>query len=228
MEENQLKILEDRINNAISFIGRLKDRERTLVSEKGQVEQRVKELETLLEEKDLKIEALRENQLFLKNKIETILDKLEGLASVDPASGQNNEEDGAFHQESKEAGPIHEESGEKLPHTAVHSFTGPNQTESGKNVSFDEDNPSGNESGSEDFSVQPDQDSGRNDQNDQDEESGIIVEENLVDLKEDESYGSQDTVPDKGPAPDSDDTERKEEQHGKDGNNLFDNPFIQM
>ncbi len=83
MEENQLKILEERINNAISFIESMKSREKALVEEKQSLETKTAELEDAVRDRDLKIEALQENQLFLKNKIETILDKLEALAGLE-------------------------------------------------------------------------------------------------------------------------------------------------
>ncbi len=83
MEENQLKILEERINNAISFIESMKSREKALVEEKQSLETKTAELEEAVEDRDLKIEALQENQLFLKNKIEAILDKLEALAGLE-------------------------------------------------------------------------------------------------------------------------------------------------
>lgn len=90
MEDNQLKVLEQRINNAVTFIENLKSREKALRDEKEQLEKRLLSLQRVVEEKDLKIEALRENQLFLKNKIETILDKLEGLASLESTAEQGS------------------------------------------------------------------------------------------------------------------------------------------
>jgi hypothetical protein len=83
MEEKQLKILEERINNAISFIENLKSREKTLVDEKEELERSNAELEETVRDQERKIEALQENQLFLKNKIETVLDKLEALAGME-------------------------------------------------------------------------------------------------------------------------------------------------
>ncbi len=83
MEENQLRILEERINNAISFIENLKSKEKALIEEKERLEGKTSELEKIVRDRELKIEALQENQLFLKNKIEAILDKLEALAGME-------------------------------------------------------------------------------------------------------------------------------------------------
>ncbi len=82
MEEKQLKILGERINNAISFIENLKSKEKALVEEKESLEVKTAELEEVVHDRDLKIEALQENQMFLKNKIEAIIDKLEMLAGM--------------------------------------------------------------------------------------------------------------------------------------------------
>jgi hypothetical protein len=83
MDDKQLKLLEERINNAITFIETLKAREKTLIEEKKEIEKRAADLQELITEKDKKIDDLSENQLFLKNKIEAVLDKLEGLASLE-------------------------------------------------------------------------------------------------------------------------------------------------
>ncbi len=85
MDDKQLKLLAERINNAISFIETMKAREKTLIEEKKEIEKKAAELQELMAEKDKKIDDLSENQLFLKNKIEAVLDKLEGLASLEPS-----------------------------------------------------------------------------------------------------------------------------------------------
>jgi hypothetical protein len=86
MDDKQLKLLEERINNAISFIETMKAREKALIEEKKEREKSITGLQELIVEKDKKIDDLSENQLFLKNKIEVVLDKLEGLASLEPDS----------------------------------------------------------------------------------------------------------------------------------------------
>lgn len=83
MEGEQLRLLEERINRAIAFIEKLKSREKALIDERDEIKGRLSTLEETVREKDLKIEALKENQLFLKDKIEAILSKLESLASLD-------------------------------------------------------------------------------------------------------------------------------------------------
>jgi hypothetical protein len=106
MEDNQLMVLEQRINNAVAFIENLKSREKALRDEKEQLEKRLLSLQRVVEEKDLKIEALRENQLFLKNKIETILDKLEGLASLESTAEQGSAAEEYGLEESPEEQPL--------------------------------------------------------------------------------------------------------------------------
>jgi hypothetical protein len=83
MDDSQLKLLEERINNAISFIETMKTREKVLIDEKKDIEKRAADLQELIVEKDKKIDDLSENQLFLKDKIEAVLDKLEGLANLE-------------------------------------------------------------------------------------------------------------------------------------------------
>lgn len=83
MEGEQLRLLEERINKAIAFIEKLKSREKALIEERDEIKRRLSSLEETIREKDLKIDALKENQLFLKDKIEAILSKLESLASLD-------------------------------------------------------------------------------------------------------------------------------------------------
>jgi len=84
MQDDQLKLLETRINKAIAFIETLKSREKKLLQEKDELAQKIVSLENGLEEKDIKIKELIGSQEFLKEKIETILGKLESFASIEP------------------------------------------------------------------------------------------------------------------------------------------------
>ena len=84
MEDKQLEMFEDRINRAIGFIENLKAKEKTLEDEKDTIERKVEDLEEQLASKDQRIEELLESQVFLKNKIEAVLGKLESLANFDP------------------------------------------------------------------------------------------------------------------------------------------------
>lgn len=83
MKENQLKLLEERISKAVEFIETLKSRERNLIREKEKLGEKVSILEKELEGKEDKIKELKGSQEFLKEKIETILGKLESFASID-------------------------------------------------------------------------------------------------------------------------------------------------
>jgi hypothetical protein len=83
MREDQLKLLEERINNAISFIETLKSREKKLLHEKEELEAKISSFDKVLAEKDAKIEELKGSQGFLREKIEAILGKLESFASID-------------------------------------------------------------------------------------------------------------------------------------------------
>jgi chromosome segregation ATPase len=87
MEGDQLKLLEERIGKAIGFIENLKAREKTYLQQKEELEERVSSLEEEIKEKDTRIEELKESQLFLKEKIETILGKLESWADLVDSSG---------------------------------------------------------------------------------------------------------------------------------------------
>ncbi len=113
MEENHLNLLEQRINRAISFIETLKSREKTLTEEKDGLQGKISSLEESVREKDLKIEALKENQLFLKEKIEAVLSKLESLANLEEQSNDDNpeppEEDESVDDDSTESEIIIEE-----------------------------------------------------------------------------------------------------------------------
>lgn len=83
MEEDQLKVLETRINKAIAFIERVKTREKILLKEREELKEKITSLESTVEQKDKKIEELKESQRYLKDKIESILTKLENLEGLD-------------------------------------------------------------------------------------------------------------------------------------------------
>jgi len=85
MEGDQLKLLEERINKAIVFIEKLKTREKTLNQEKEKLRQKIMSLEEEVVTKDKRIEELVDVQRFLKEKIETILNKLESFSDVGSA-----------------------------------------------------------------------------------------------------------------------------------------------
>lgn len=82
MREDQLKLLETRINNAIIFIETLKSREKRLIQEKEELDIKINSFENVLAEKDSKIEELKGSQEFLREKIEAILGKLESFATI--------------------------------------------------------------------------------------------------------------------------------------------------
>lgn len=83
MQEEQIKLLESRINKAITFIENLKSREKKLILEKEDLNQKIFSLENDFEEKENKIKELKESQEFLREKIEVILGKLESFASME-------------------------------------------------------------------------------------------------------------------------------------------------
>ena len=83
MKEEQIKLLESRINKAITFIENLKSRERKLILEKEDLNQKIFSLENDFEEKENKIKELKESHEFLREKIEVILGKLESFASME-------------------------------------------------------------------------------------------------------------------------------------------------
>lgn len=83
MQEDQLELLESRINNAIAFIENLKSREKDLIQENEDLHQKIVTLEENVTEKEKKIEELKGSQEFLREKIEAILGKLESFASID-------------------------------------------------------------------------------------------------------------------------------------------------
>jgi hypothetical protein len=93
MDDNQLKVLEERINKAVNFIETLKAKEKSLADEKEMVERRMEELKEQVIEKEQRIKELMESQVFLKNKIETVLSKLESLANFDMKSSETESED---------------------------------------------------------------------------------------------------------------------------------------
>ena len=81
--ENHLKVLEERIARAITFIENLKAREKSLRDEKNAIEKKVLGLESELKGKDRTIAELKESQVYLKNRIEAVLSKLESLATLE-------------------------------------------------------------------------------------------------------------------------------------------------
>ena len=83
MQEDQLELLESRINNAIAFIENLRSREKGFVQENEDLQQKIVTLEENMAEKEKKIEELKGSQGFLREKIEAILGKLESFASID-------------------------------------------------------------------------------------------------------------------------------------------------
>ena len=83
MQEDQLELLESRINNAIAFIENLRSREKGFVQENEDLHQKIVTLEENMAEKEKKIEELKGSQGFLREKIEAILGKLESFASID-------------------------------------------------------------------------------------------------------------------------------------------------
>jgi len=87
MEGDQLKLLEERIGKAIDFIEKLKSREKLHIEEKEELQERVDSLEEEMKEKNGSIEELKESQVFLKEKIETILGKLESWADMVDVGG---------------------------------------------------------------------------------------------------------------------------------------------
>ena len=99
MEDNQLKVLEERINKAVNFIETLKAKEKSLADEKEMIEKKMEQLKEQVVEKEQKIEELMESQIFLKNKIETVLSKLESLANFDMKSSESEAEDEIEHKE---------------------------------------------------------------------------------------------------------------------------------
>jgi len=87
MEGDQLKLLEERIGKAIDFIEKLKSREKLHNEEKEELQERADSLEEEMKEKNGTIEELKESQVFLKEKIETILGKLESWADMVDVGG---------------------------------------------------------------------------------------------------------------------------------------------
>ncbi len=83
MKEEQLKLFEERINKAIAFIETLKTREKNLIQEKEEFLKRIIALESDVKDRDDKIKELKGSQEFLKEKIESILGKLESFASIE-------------------------------------------------------------------------------------------------------------------------------------------------
>jgi FtsZ-binding cell division protein ZapB len=92
--ENHLKVLEERIAKAITFIENLKTREKSLRDEKEAIGQKVLELESEIEERERTIAELRESQVYLKNRIEAVLSKLESLATLEIDAEQEEDQSG--------------------------------------------------------------------------------------------------------------------------------------
>jgi peptidoglycan hydrolase CwlO-like protein len=125
--ENHLKVLEERISKAVSFIENLKTREKTLRDEKDAVARKVETMESQIKEKEKTIAELRESQVFLKNKIETILSKLESLANLEMETEQ---------AERKTEQPAHEMSAEDA------EPSGEDETSAGEEEAiFEDDEP---------------------------------------------------------------------------------------
>jgi len=82
MEEDQIELLEKRINKAIAFIEDLKTKKSKLNSEKNELLNKVDNLESITNAKQKEIDELKKIQGFLKSKIEAILDKLESIAEI--------------------------------------------------------------------------------------------------------------------------------------------------
>lgn len=91
MEEDQLKLLEERIGKAIDFIEKLKSRETVHIEENERLQERITSLEEDIKEKDSTIEELKDSQVFLKDKIEAILGKLESWADMVDVAGYDLE-----------------------------------------------------------------------------------------------------------------------------------------
>jgi FtsZ-binding cell division protein ZapB len=90
--ENHLKMLEERIAKAITFIENLKTREKSLRDEKDAIRNKVLELESENEDKERTIAELRESQVYLKNRIEAVLSKLESLATLEMEAEQEEDQ----------------------------------------------------------------------------------------------------------------------------------------
>jgi len=192
MEESQLKILEERINNAITFIENLKSKGKKLLEEKEEVQNRVVSLEKTIEEKDLKIEALKKNQLFLKDKIETILDKLESLAGLDAESsvGGTASFEGSIFEEQT----LDEET-------------------------FDQ---SGDSSISGDASEENDEEDEANKERDKPDSTGeIIIEENLVDLTNEKDRAPVDSGWEEETETESPEKDNSDSSDSEEENSLF-------
>ncbi len=86
---DELEMLEKRIEKAIAFIEDFKNREKRYLEEKREYESRIAALKEELERKENIIEDLRRSQRYLKEKIETILDKLESIELVEDETSMN-------------------------------------------------------------------------------------------------------------------------------------------
>lgn len=83
---NDLEMLEKRIEKAIKFIEEFKNREKKYLDEKKSLEAKISFLREELEKKEEIIEELKRSQRYLKEKIETILDKLESIELMEDES----------------------------------------------------------------------------------------------------------------------------------------------
>lgn len=188
MEGDQLRLLEERINKAITFIENLKSREKALIEEREGVKRRVSSLEDAIRERELKIDALKENQLFLKDKIESILSKLESLASLDAETASfMTEQEEAF-----EGGRFQGE--EAVPDEGADEMV--------EDISQDEEIAESKLQENEADEAMEEQGA---------EKGAIIVEENIVDLEGEEGDSEISELEDEGKR----DTRAEREERGK-------------
>jgi chromosome segregation ATPase len=152
MKEDQLKLLENRINSAVAFIENLRSKEKKLLAEKEELRNRIFQLEKGLEEKDKRNDDLLKTQKYLKEKIEFILGKLEGLAEVPEERASGMENDDLPSANERAATPVSKGqlAAKEKPHGPRAAVSGP-EPRSAANLK---------------------------------EPDGIIVEERIVDLKE--------------------------------------------
>jgi FtsZ-binding cell division protein ZapB len=111
--ENHLKVLEERIAKAITFIENLKTREKSLRDEKEAIGQKVLELESEIEERERTIAELRESQVYLKNRIEAVLSKLESLATLEIDAEEDQSGDSARKDDEEDLGLEEKPAGEE-------------------------------------------------------------------------------------------------------------------
>ena len=136
MEGDQLKLLEERIGKAIDFIEKLKSREKVHVQDKEDLQERVDSLEKEMQEKNDTIAELKESQVFLKEKIETILGKLESWADMVDVGGY--ELDTVPEPESSEGTPQSEDSYEDTEEESDDEASSDDETSSDDGASVEE------------------------------------------------------------------------------------------